>query len=176
MFIVDFLALLLSDLVTVSPQSHVTEEGLIDLTATPTTGLSTTDTSVTWTTSMGTDVTDDSPNPSSVTITAGERTTSFANPTHISVTSSPATHSDPHHLNSSHHQEINPTHSLNTSTFSDQSVVSNLSTTLGHDSAVFRNESMGSITENSDNRGATTLSTGNSKKENKGNNYLLFHN
>ncbi len=168
MFIVDFLALLLSDLVTVSPQLNVTEEGLIDVTTSPTTNIP-------WTTSMGTDVTDESPNPTDVTITAGERTTSFTNHTHTSVTSPPATHTDPYHFNSSY-EAINPTHSLNTSTFSDQSVASNLSTTLSHDSTLFRStqetriEPTGTIM---DNPGATNLTTGNTKKESKGNNYYF---
>ncbi|XP_071362536.1 T-cell surface protein tactile [Trachinotus anak] len=86
-----------TDLSTVSPQSHVTEEDLMEpasssFATSPTPGLSSTDTSVTWATSMGTDAKDDSPSPGNVTITAGEHTTSFTNDTHVSVTSSPATH------------------------------------------------------------------------------------
>ncbi|XP_070774005.1 T-cell surface protein tactile [Enoplosus armatus] len=161
-----------TDLVTVTPQSNVTEEGLIrstdsSLTTSPTTGLSTTDTNVTWTTSTDTDVTDD-PNISNVT--AGERIPSFINYTQISITSSPATHTDPYHSNNSSDQEINPTNTLNTSTFSDQSATSNLSTTLSYGSEVFRstqetrNGSTGSITENSDNPG--TIPTGNTMTEN----------
>ncbi|XP_044079244.1 T-cell surface protein tactile [Siniperca chuatsi] len=167
-----------TDPVTVSPQSSGTEEGLIgstdiSLTTSPTTGLSTVNTNVTWTMSTGTDVTDD-PNLSNVTVTAGERITSFTNYTHISITSSPATHTDPYHLNNSSDQEINKTHSLNTSTFSDQSVASNLSTTLSYGSKVFRstqemgNVSMRSITENSDNPGAAGNTTDIENKDTDG--------
>nr|XP_020454136.1 T-cell surface protein tactile-like [Monopterus albus] len=60
---------------------------------------------------MGTDVTDDNPNPSNVTVTAGEFITLLTN-NYTSVTSSPITHTDPYHL-------------LN-------------STTLSYDSTVFR--------------------------------------
>ncbi|XP_023257383.1 T-cell surface protein tactile-like [Seriola lalandi dorsalis] len=90
-----------TDLSTASPQP-VTEGGLIEpaessFTTYPTTGLSTTDTDVTWSTSTGTDATDDNPRPGNVTITAGENITSFINDTHVSVTSSPATptHTEP---------------------------------------------------------------------------------
>ncbi|XP_045895241.1 uncharacterized protein si:ch1073-15f19.2 isoform X2 [Micropterus dolomieu] len=159
-----------TDLVTVLPQSNATVQGLIRSTGrghttSPTTGLSTTDTNVTWTMSTGIDVTED-PNPSKSTITAAQRLT------HTSVTSPPASYTDLYHSNNTSDLEINPTHSLNTSTFSDQSVTSNLSTTLSYNSKVFRstqeirNQSMGTIVENSDSPGATqTLTTG---TENKG--------
>lgn len=86
-----------------SPRFHVTEEGLPEpadsgRTTSPTTGLSTTDTDVTWTMSPGTDVTDDNPTPSNVTITAGEHINSSTNYTHVNVTPSPAMHTDPYHL------------------------------------------------------------------------------
>lgn len=172
----EFFVFLLSDLVTVLPQSNATVQGLIRSTGrghttSPTTGLSTTDTNVTWTMSTGIDVTED-PNPSKSTITAAQRLT------HTSVTSPPASYTDLYHSNNTSDLEINPTHSLNTSTFSDQSVTSNLSTTLSYNSKVLRstqeirNQSMGTIVENSDSPGATqTLTTG---TENKGNNYLLL--
>ncbi|XP_076606826.1 uncharacterized protein LOC143332880 [Chaetodon auriga] len=178
-----------TDLVTVSPQSNVTEAGLIEssdsgITTSLTTGLSTIDTE-----SMGTDVTDDNPNLSKTTITSGEHGTSYTNHARISATSPPVTHTDRYHFNDSK-QEIKPTGALNTSTFSTQSVASNQSTTLSNGSKVFRptqetrNESMPhavhpevessthpeesntlrSITENSDNPGPTpTLSTANVK-------------
>ncbi|XP_049448869.1 T-cell surface protein tactile [Epinephelus fuscoguttatus] len=154
-----------TDLVTVPPQSNVTEQGVItstgsSRTTSPTSGLSTTVTNVTWTTSMGTDVTDNDLYLSNVT--AGEHETSLTNSTHINVTSSPATHTDPYRFSNSTDQEINQTHNLNTSTYSDQSVPSNLSTTLSYADTEFRstqetrNESMGG------NPGAApTLSTGN---------------
>ncbi|KAM9348858.1 uncharacterized protein ABDE67_010899 [Symphorus nematophorus] len=168
-----------TDLLTISPQSNVTEKGLIkptdsSFTTSPTIGLSTIDTNVTWTTNIGTDVTDDNPNPSNVTFTAGH-----TNYTHTSVTSSPATHTDPYHFNISNNQTINPTHTLKTSTFSDQSVSNNLSTTLSYGSRVTRNESIpytvhsevnsstspeepSTLRSIMDNRGGTpTLSTGN---------------
>lgn len=174
MFIIDFLALLLSDLVTVSPQSNITEAGPIEsadsgLTMSPT---------ITSTTSMGTDVTDD---PSNVTITAGEHITPFTNHTHINVTLSPATHTDPHQSNTSNGQEINMTHSLNTSTFSDQSAATDLSTTSSYGSAEFRStqetrsDSTGSIEENP---GATPTTKAGKiipTPEVEGNNYLIFH-
>lgn len=199
MFIQDYLSLPLSDLVTVSPQSNVTEDGLVEttdsgITTSPTTGFSTTDTKRT-----GTGVTDDNPNPTNATITAGEHVTFYKNHTHISTTSSPVTHTDRYHFNNSN-QEINPTRTLNTSTLPDQSVASYQPTTLSNGSKVFRptqetrNESvphtvhpvvnsstcpeesstLGSITENS---GATpTQSILNIKaSEDEGNNYLIFH-
>ncbi|XP_054482171.1 nectin-2 [Anoplopoma fimbria] len=62
-----------TDLATMPPQSNVTEEGLIEpedsgFTTSPTTGPSTTDSSVTWTTNMSTDVTDDNLNSRNVTV------------------------------------------------------------------------------------------------------------
>ncbi|XP_041809014.1 T-cell surface protein tactile [Chelmon rostratus] len=125
------------DLVTVSPQSNVTEDGLVEttdsgITTSPTTGFSTTDTKRT-----GTGVTDDNPNPTNATITAGEHVTSYKNHTHISTTSSPVTHTDRYHFNNSN-QEINPTRTLNTSTLPDQSVASYQPTTLSNGSKVFR--------------------------------------
>ncbi|XP_028451408.1 T-cell surface protein tactile [Perca flavescens] len=127
-----------TDVVTVSPQSNATAEGLTEsadssFTTTPTTGLSTTDSNATWTISMGTAVGDDNPN--SRNVTDGEHMTSLTNSTHVSVTSSPATHTDPYHFNNSTDQEINPTHNLNTS---EGSVASNLNTTLSYDNKVFR--------------------------------------
>ncbi|XP_034406069.1 LOW QUALITY PROTEIN: uncharacterized protein si:ch1073-15f19.2 [Cyclopterus lumpus] len=145
------------DLVTVPPQSNVTEEGL---STSATTGLSTTDTNVTWTMNMSTDVKDENPN--SKNVSAEEHMTSLTNPTHVSVTLSPITHTDPYHFNNSNDQEIHPTHDSNTVTLSDQSVAFNLSTTLSYGNKVFRstyettNESM------EGNPGASpTLSTGN---------------
>ncbi|XP_039634539.1 T-cell surface protein tactile isoform X3 [Perca fluviatilis] len=127
-----------TDLVTVSPQSNATAEGLTEsadssFTTTPTTGLSTIDSNATWTMSMSTAVGDDNPN--SRNVTDGEHMTSLTNYTHVSVTSSPATHTDPYHFNNSTDQEINPTHNLNTS---EGSVASNLNTTLSYDNKVFR--------------------------------------
>uniref|UniRef100_UPI0037E7AA02 uncharacterized protein isoform X2 n=1 Tax=Semicossyphus pulcher TaxID=241346 RepID=UPI0037E7AA02 len=124
-----------TDPVTLSPQSTVTETGLVQttdsqLTTTQTSGLSTIHTTVTTS-----DITDN-PTPSNVT-------TSFTDGTQISVTPTP----DPHHLNNSTYQAIN------TSTLSDQSVSANLSSTLSHGSTVFRstqettNESRGGVTE-----------------------------
>ncbi|XP_026185220.1 T-cell surface protein tactile isoform X2 [Mastacembelus armatus] len=90
---------LTTDLVTVSPQSNVTEEASIDssdssFTTARSPGLSTTGTSVTWTMSIGSN---DSQSPSNVKIR-----TEFVNPsanyTDANVTSSPATHADPHLL------------------------------------------------------------------------------
>ncbi|XP_078122075.1 uncharacterized protein LOC144527724 isoform X2 [Sander vitreus] len=138
-----------TDLVTVPSQSNVTAEGLIEsadssFTTTPTTGLSTIDSNATWTMSMGTAVSDDNPN--SRNVTDGEHMTSLTNSTHISVTSSPATHTDPYHFNNSTDQQINPTHNLNTT---KGSVANSLDTTLSYDNKVFRstqdarNESMG---------------------------------
>lgn len=146
--------------------------------------------------STGTELTDNLN--SSDVITAGENVTSQTGYTQTSVTSPPSTHTDPYHFNNSSDQEINPTHTLNTSPFSDQSVASNLSTSYG--STVFRpteemrNESMlhtvqpdvnastspeesstlGSVTENSDNPDATpNLSAGNmAATEEEGNNYF----
>lgn len=189
---VDFPALLLSDLVTQSAPSNVTEEGLIDSTysgptTSPASGRSTTDTSVTW--SVGTDGTDVNRNPSNVTTTPGEH----ANATHISDTITSATHTDSNHFNTSTDQEVNPTHASNTSTFSDQSVASDPSTTPSYGRTKFRstqemrNESMphtvhaqfnssaspedsstvGNITENSNNPDATpTLSIRNTEGNN----------
>ncbi|XP_018548141.1 T-cell surface protein tactile [Lates calcarifer] len=115
-----------TDFTTVLPQTYVTEEDLTEptssLTTSLTTGLSTTDTNVTWTMSSGTSVTDDNPNLSNVTITHGEHATSGTNYTHQSVTSSPATHTDPDHL-------------LN-------------STTLSYSSTVFRSTQEGDRTKN----------------------------
>uniref|UniRef100_A0A8C2Z7T0 Ig-like domain-containing protein n=1 Tax=Cyclopterus lumpus TaxID=8103 RepID=A0A8C2Z7T0_CYCLU len=140
------------DLVTVPPQSNVTEEGL---STSATTGLSTTDTNVTWTMNMSTDVKDENPN--SKNVSAEEHMTSLTNPTHVS---------------------IHPTHDSNTVTLSDQSVAFNLSTTLSYGNKVFRstyettNESM------EGNPGASpTLSTGNTTIviEDEGDNYYLAH-
>ncbi|KAI3373698.1 hypothetical protein L3Q82_022284 [Scortum barcoo] len=139
-----------TDLVT--PQPNVTEGSLVSLTTWPTTGLSATDTNITWTTS--TDVTDDPLNPSNATIPAGE-TTSFINHTHITVTSSPPTHTDPYHLSNSSYQEMNVTHRFETSTFSDH---------FFGPTQEIGNESVGSIM---DNAGFTTRSTGKVKKEDK---------
>lgn len=110
-----------TDLVTVPPQSNATEEDFINstdsgLTTSPTTGLLTTDTSVTWAMSMSTDVTEDNLTPSNVT--AEERTTSSTNSTRSSVTPSPVTHTDPYRFNSSTDQEINTAHYF--STYSEQ--------------------------------------------------------
>ncbi|XP_070839164.1 T-cell surface protein tactile [Chaetodon trifascialis] len=170
-------------------QSNATEASLIEtadsgITTSLTTGLSTIDTK-----SMGPDVTDDNPNLSKTTITAGEHVTTYPNHARISATSSPVTHTDRYYFNDSN-QEIKPTPALNTSTFSTQSVASNQSTTLSYGSKVFRptqetrNESvphavhpevdssthpeesntLKSITENSNNPGPTpTLSTANMK-------------
>ena len=165
-----FIALLLPDLLTVSPQSDVTEEGLIEptdssFTTSPTNGLSTIDANITY--------------------------------TDVSVTSPPAAHTDPSRFNSSHDQTMNPTHTVNTATFSDQSVSNNLSTTLSYGSTVTGNDPIphtvhsevntsttpvesstpGNITENSDDPDATpTLGTGNvTVAENEGNNNLIFH-
>lgn len=182
MLTVDLRVLLLLDFTTVLPQTYVTEEDLTEptssLTTSLTTGLSTTDTNVTWTMSSGTSVTDDNPNLSNVTITHGEHATSGTNYTHQSVTSSPATHTDPDHL-------------LN-------------STTLSYSSTVFRstqegdrtkNEStpqtanpediisvrpqesgtLGNITQKYEIPGTnSTLRTGSGVVA-KGNNYLIFH-
>ncbi|KAK5858535.1 hypothetical protein PBY51_002668 [Eleginops maclovinus] len=136
-----------TDLMTASPQSNVSEEGWItptdgSLTTSPTPWMSDIDGNVTWTTNIATDVTDDDPD--SRNVTAGAHLTDY---THISVTSSPVTHTDSYHFNSSTDQEINS--NLNTSAFSDQSVLSNQSTTLSYGNKVFRstqetrNESMG---------------------------------
>ncbi|KAA8586909.1 T-cell surface protein tactile [Etheostoma spectabile] len=141
-----------TDLETMPQQSNVTAEGLIEsadsnFTTTPTSGLSTIDSNATWTMSMGTAVSDENPN--STNVTDGEHMTSLTNSTHISVTSYPATHTDPYDFNNSTEQEINPTHNLNTSNFFEGSVASNLSTTLSYNNKVFRstedakNESMG---------------------------------
>ncbi|KAG7217046.1 hypothetical protein INR49_027585 [Caranx melampygus] len=97
-----------TDLSTVSPQSYVTEEGLTEpaessFTTSSTTEFSSHDTSVTWTMSAGTDITDNDLRPRNVTIAAGENITSFTHDAHVSVTSAPATptHTDPfHHVNS----------------------------------------------------------------------------
>ncbi|XP_040906905.1 T-cell surface protein tactile [Toxotes jaculatrix] len=91
-----------TDVTTVSPQANVTGEGLLEpsdrsLTSL-TTGLSTTDTTVTVTMSMGTSVTDGNPSPGNATVTAGEHITSSTNYTHVNVTESPATHTGPYHL------------------------------------------------------------------------------
>lgn len=194
---VDFPALLLSDHVTQSAPSTVTEEGLIDSTYSgPTTSLapghSTIDTSVTW--SVGTDGTDVNRNPSNVTTTPGER----ANATHISDTITPATHTDSNHFNTSTDQEVNPTHISNTSTFSDHSVASDPSTTPSYGRTKFRstqemrNESMphtvhaqfnssaspeesstvGNITENSNNPDATPTLRIRNTHNTEGNNSL----
>ncbi|XP_042355279.1 T-cell surface protein tactile [Plectropomus leopardus] len=139
-----------TDLMTVPPWSHVTKEGLIkttdsNLTTSPTTGLSTTDTNVTWTMSMDTDRTDDHLNQSNVT--AGEQITSSTNSTPISVTSSRATNTDPQHLSNSTDQE---------NTSSNQSTTFSYTNTEVRSTQETRNESMGG------NPGATpTLSTGN---------------
>ncbi|XP_031176284.1 T-cell surface protein tactile isoform X2 [Sander lucioperca] len=129
-FIITVLTATTTDLVTVPSQSNVTAEGLVEsadssFTTTPTTGLSTIDSNATWTMSMGTAVSDDNPN--SRNVTDGEHMTSLTNSTHISVTSSPATHTDPYHFNNSTDQEINPTHNLNTT---KGSVAISLDTTL----------------------------------------------
>ncbi|KAL3042930.1 hypothetical protein OYC64_020780 [Pagothenia borchgrevinki] len=143
---------LMTDLMTAPPQSNVTEEGLITsadsgLPTSLTTGRPNIDGNVTWTMNMSTDVTDDDPN--SRNVTDGAHMTHLTDDTHISVTSSPVTHTDSYHFNSSTDQEINGTHNPNTSTFSDQSVPSNPTTTLSNGNKVFRstqetkNESMG---------------------------------
>ncbi|KAM6911261.1 uncharacterized protein PEZ65_015531 isoform 2-T2 [Lycodopsis pacificus] len=130
-----------TDLATVPPQSNVTEEGLIEpadsgLTMSPTTGLSTTDADVARTMNMSADVKDDNPN--SRKTTAEEHMTPLTNCTHVSVTLSPITHTEPNHFNNSTDQEINPT-----------PVASNLSTTSSYGDKLFRstygtkNESMG---------------------------------
>ncbi|KAI9542368.1 hypothetical protein NQZ68_020715 [Dissostichus eleginoides] len=141
-----------TDLMTAPPQSNVTEEGLITsadsgLPTSLTTGRPHIDGNVTWTMNMSTDVTDDDPN--SRNVTDGAHMTHLTDYTPISVTSSPVTHTDSYHFNSSTDQEINGTHNPNTSTFSDQSVPSNPATTLSNGNKVFRstqetkNESMG---------------------------------
>ncbi|XP_070699709.1 T-cell surface protein tactile [Pempheris klunzingeri] len=147
-----------TDLVTVSPQSTATDEGLIEPPesgppTSPTTGIPTIDINVTM--SLATGVTDDNPNPSNVTITAGQLLTS--------VTSPPSTQTDSYHTSN---DEANPTRSFNISSFSDRSVADNLSTTLRYRSAVFgstqETRNAGSIAGNSDNPGATpTLSSRN---------------
>lgn len=189
-----------TDLVTQSAPSNVTEEGLIDSTysgptTSPASGHSTTDTSVTW--SVGTDGTDVNRNPSNVTTTPGEH----ANATHISDTITSATHTDSNHFNTSTDQEVNPTHASNTSTFSDQSVASDPSTTPSYGRTKFRstqemrNESMphtvhaqfnssaspedsstvGNITENSNNPDATpTLSIRNTEDTDGARSHLLL--
>nr|XP_019952904.1 PREDICTED: uncharacterized protein LOC109635876 [Paralichthys olivaceus] len=58
-----------------------------------TTGLLTTDANVTWTTAIGSHVTDDSPD----VITPGEDVTSFTSPTHFSATKFAVTQTDPYH-------------------------------------------------------------------------------
>ncbi|XP_060942152.1 nectin-1 [Limanda limanda] len=81
-----------TDPTTVSLQSYTTEsfsEPADDSSTTsPTTGLLTTDSNVTWTTANGSDGTPDA-------TTAGENVTSFTSPTHFSVTTSPVTQTDP---------------------------------------------------------------------------------
>uniref|UniRef100_A0A8C4DUB4 Ig-like domain-containing protein n=1 Tax=Dicentrarchus labrax TaxID=13489 RepID=A0A8C4DUB4_DICLA len=148
-----------TDFATVSPQPNVTQDGLTEsadsgLTTSQSNGLSTIDTNVTWTMSTDTDVTD------------GEHKVSYTSHTHISDTSSPATHTDPYHFNYSTDQEIN------TSTTSDQAVASNLSTTHSYGSTLStstqetllpgvnsstspdESSTLRNITENSDNCGA----------------------
>lgn len=191
-----------SDPVTVPQHSNVTEKGLIEpadtrRTTLPTTEHSTVDTNVIWTMSMGTDITDNL-SPSNVITTAGESVTSSINYTQTSVTSSPATHTDPYHVNNSTDQEINSNHTLNTSSFADQSVAGNLSINFGstafESTEEMRNDSMphtvhpglkpsaspeesstlASVTENSDNPDSTpTLSDVNKEFiEEEGNNYF----
>ncbi|KAF3840776.1 hypothetical protein F7725_006638 [Dissostichus mawsoni] len=112
---------------------------------------------------MSTDVTDDDPN--SRNVTDGAHMTHLTDYTPISVTSSPVTHTDSYHFNSSTDQEINGTHNPNTSTFSDQSVPSNPATTLSNGNKVFRstqetkNESMGGnpVATPTPNTGNTTV-------------------
>ncbi|XP_033955323.1 nectin-3 isoform X1 [Pseudochaenichthys georgianus] len=148
-----------TDLMTAPPQSNVTEEGLI---TSPTTRRPNIDGNVTWTMNMSTDITDD---PNSRNVTDGAHMTHLTDYTHISVTSSPVTHTDSYHFNSSTDQEINSTHNPNTSTFSDQSVASNPTTTLSNGNKVFRstqetkNESMGGnpVATPTPNTGNTTV-------------------
>ncbi len=164
MFTVDFF-FFLSDSVTVSPQFNVTEEGVIQsanssFESSPTTGLPAIYTTVTQ--STGTDATDDNPNPSDVTVTAGGQT----NCTHISVTSPPATHTDPNHLNTSGDLDIDSNYTLNTSTISDESLSSNQTTTLSYGGTVFestremRNESITSPEDSSTQRSLTESDPG----------------
>ncbi|XP_053297715.1 T-cell surface protein tactile [Pleuronectes platessa] len=81
-----------TDPTAVSLQSYVTESFSVpsdtSSTTSPTTGLLTTDSNVTWTTANGSHGTPDS-------TTAGEDVTSFTSPTHSSVTTSPVTQTDP---------------------------------------------------------------------------------
>lgn len=164
--------LLLSDLMTAPPQSNVTEDGLITSLTTRRPNI---DGNVTWTMNMSTDITDD---PNSRNVTDGAHMTHLTDYTHISVTSSPVTHTDSYHFNSSTDQEINSTHNPNTSTFSDQSVASNPTTTLSNGNKVFRstqetkNESMGGnpVATPTPNTGNTTVVI-----EDGGNNYFVYH-
>uniref|UniRef100_UPI003AADC5BF uncharacterized protein isoform X1 n=1 Tax=Centroberyx gerrardi TaxID=166262 RepID=UPI003AADC5BF len=137
-------------LTTVSPQSNVTEEGLIQTmipadighTTSPSSGSPSTDTSVTWTMGSSTNVTTKEPH--NVTTATGKHTASlgtfpfFTNRVNISVTSPPATRSQPDRFHNSTdvtvtmtetvRQEINPTSNLNTTPITDESMPSNLST------------------------------------------------
>lgn len=147
--------MLLSDLVTVPPPFNVTETGVnksadSSHTTSHTTELSTTDTSVAWITGVGTSVT----NPGNVTITASFTTDS--------VTSSPATHTDPNNFHIS--------------------TVSYGSTVLSSDTA--RNDirseessTLGNSPPNSAKPGVTpTLSAGNATVATaNGNNYLIYN-
>lgn len=207
MSIINFLALLLTGLATVSPRSNITEDGWTEsadssLTTSPTTVLTTTETNETWTISMSSDgtssdATDDSSNISNVTFT------SSTNNTQTSLTLTPATHTDIHYSNNTTDQDTNATHTSETSTFSDQSVTSNLSTTLSYgstdsmfestqetwtytstlptmqpeiDSSTSPEESdtRGSVSEDSENTGATTTLWNVVVTRDEGNNYIIF--
>ncbi|XP_071392648.1 T-cell surface protein tactile isoform X2 [Centroberyx affinis] len=137
-------------LTTVSPQTNVTEEGLIQTmipadighTTSPSSGSPSTDTNVTWTMGSSTKVTTKEPH--NVTTATGKHTTSlgtfpfFTNRVNISVTSPPATRSQPDRFHNSTdvtvtmtetvRQDINPTSNLNTTPITDESMPSNLST------------------------------------------------
>lgn len=138
---------------------------------------STTDTEVTWT--MSTAVTD-TPSPSYVRITTGDNVSSYTNDTQTSVTSSPAPHSDPYHLDNSD-KGVTATHTFSTSPFSDQTVASNLATSYGYtesrsteevrnesmphteqpevnpSTSLEENSTMGYVTENSDSPDSTPI-------------------
>lgn len=120
---------------TVPRHSNVTEKGLIESTDSrhttlPTTEQSTTDANVISTMSTGSDITDN-PNPSKVITTPGVNATSSMNNTQTRVTLSPAAHTDPYHVTVSTDPEINSTHTLNTSSFADQLVASDLPISTG---------------------------------------------
>nr|XP_046267283.1 T-cell surface protein tactile [Scatophagus argus] len=164
------------DPVPVTPQSDVNVNGLTkstdsSLTTPPSSGLSTTDNSATWTTRMGTDVTDDSPNPSDLTATAGQNMTSYINRKHISITPSSTTHTDPRHFNSSSDPSQSVPRSLSTtlrnSVFrstpdtTDEPTLHAVHPEINSSASPEDSSPKGEFTENSDNPGAApTLNTG----------------